>query len=445
MTAALRIGAGAGFSADRFEPAVDLLRRVKLDVIVFECLAERTIALGHLERLIRPDRGFDPFLEERLEQVLPVALERGVRIVTNMGAANPVGAARATLAIARKLGLRMPRIAVIHGDDVTDHVRTVQPSLDTGETVQRLGANLVSANAYIGARSIADALKTGADIVIAGRVADPSLFLGPMLHHFGWDDHDWDRLAAGTAIGHLLECAGQVTGGYFADPGACDVPDLWNLGFPYAVVAEDGSARLAKTPDTGGRLDLMTVRAQLFYEVHDPRAYITPDVVADFTGIELEMAGPDEVLIRGARGRARPDQLKATVSAREGFIGEGQIAYAGMGATARAELAAEIIRRRIALRGLEFSEIRIDILGANALHGPQSTPSLSQLPEAVLRVAGRATDERTALLLGQEVQSLLTNGPAGGGGDFRRVKPVIGVHSALVPRSAAAHHIEMVE
>ncbi len=307
MTAGFRIGAGAGFSGDRWDPAVDLVERGALDVLVFECLAERTIALGQRARLTDPEAGFDPFLEDRFEAVLPAALARGVRIVTNMGAANPEAAARATLALCRRLGLRLPRITVVTGDDVTERLRGRPIPLDDGRSIADLGDALVSANAYLGAEAVRDACATGADVVVTGRVADPSLFLGPLMQRFGWAADDWTAMARGTVIGHLLECAGQLTGGYAADPGAVDVTGLDRLGFPIAEVTADGSATFGKLDGTGGRLDLITARLQLFYEVHDPRAYVTPDVVADMASARLEGLRPRyRPRVRGRRGGRGP-------------------------------------------------------------------------------------------------------------------------------------------
>ncbi len=327
----VRIGAGAGYAGDRWEPALELIETCRLDCIVFECLAERTIALGQIERLKDPERGYNPFLEDRWRAILPAAAARGVRIVTNMGAANPMAAARATRALARELGLPHLRVAAVEGDDVLELVRA-RPDLtvmETGRPVGELGNRMLSANAYLGAECVRDALAAGADVVITGRVADPSLFVGAMMHGLGWRADDVARMADGTVIGHLLECAGQVTGGYFADPGVKDVPGLERLGFPYAEVAEDGSAFISKPEGSGGMVTPQTCAEQLLYECGDPAAYVTPDCVADFTGVSFTQSGPDVVTVAGASGRPRTDTLKVSVCHRAGFIGEGHVAYAG--------------------------------------------------------------------------------------------------------------------
>lgn len=269
----LRIGAGAGYSGDRLEPAVELARDGQLDYLVFECLAERTIALAQQARLADPQAGFDPLLTERMRAVLPYVRggARRLRIITNMGAANPRGAARQVSAIAAELGLQGLKVAAVDGDDVLDVLRQHPDwALDNGLTVAGLGGRLVSANAYLGVEGIVQALALDADVVITGRVADPSLFLAPQVHHFGWPDDDWCRRGRGTLTGHLLECAGQVSGGYFADPGLKDVADLARLGFPFADIDIEGLATLGKVDGSGGRIDVATCTEQLLYEVPDP-------------------------------------------------------------------------------------------------------------------------------------------------------------------------------
>jgi hypothetical protein len=443
----VRIGAGAGYAGDRWEPALDLVERAELDVLVFECLAERTIALGHLERLNDPSRGYNPFLAERFEAVLGPALARGVKIVTNMGAANPRGAAEAVRDIGRRLGLPPFTVAVVAGDDVTGLVRASPdlPLMETGEPVSSLFDRMVAANAYLGGGALRDALAAGADVVITGRVADPSLFVGPLMHAHGWAEDDLSRLGPATVVGHLLECAGQLTGGYFADPGVKDVPGLDRLGFPFAEVGEDGAIVLGKLDEAGGMITPATCAEQLLYEVDDPAAYLTPDCVADFSGVRFAMVAKDRVEVTGATARAAPPTLKVSVSYRAGYIGEGQVAYAGPNAAARARLAGEVVRSRLAQRRLELDELRVDHIGLDAVHGA-ATPAAGNAPEPYevrLRVAARTQHRRTAEYVGQEVQSLLTNGPYGGAGDFTQVRELVGVRSVLVPREAVRPSVEL--
>ncbi len=444
----VRLGCGAGYSGDRIEPAVELAERGALDVLVFECLAERTIALAQQARARDPQAGYDPLLLERMQAVLPACRANGVTIVTNMGAANPASAAAAVRALADRLGLRGLRVAAVTGDDVLDLVGGSDLVIgETGEPVAALGDRLVSANAYIGMEPIVEALAGGADVVITGRAADPSLFVAPLVHRFGWAADRWDLLGAGTVVGHLLECAGQVTGGYFADPGRKDVDDLARLGFPLAEVGEDGTAVITKVAGSGGQVTRATCKEQLLYEIHDPQAYVTPDVVADFSGVRLASDGVDRVRVEGGRGRARPAQLKVTLGYRDGYIGEGQISYAGAGARARAELAGGIVRARLAIAGVETSEVRCDLIGIDAIHGPAlSTAAGAQEPyEVRLRVAGRAATPEQAARIGKEVETLYTNGPAGGGGATRVVREVLAVQSTFIPRDSVRPRVAIEE
>ncbi len=334
MTKSLRIGSGAGFAGDRLDAALVLAERGELDFLTLECLAERTIALAQLRRRNDPATGYDPRLERRIIDLLLVLKPRGFRIVSNMGAANPLAAGEAIVAIAKRLAVAV-KVAVVTGDDVLALIDPDERALEDGLPLAEHGP-LVSANAYLGADAIVPALATGADIVITGRVADPSLFVAPIATHHGWSLDDHDRVARGIAVGHLLECAGQLCGGYFADPGRKDVPDMAHLGFPFADVDADGRAMLAKVNGTGGAITLATVKEQLLYEVTDPHAYVTPDVVADFSTITLEATGRDRVAVTDARGHARPGRLKVSVGYLAGFVGEGEIGYAGRNAMAAA-------------------------------------------------------------------------------------------------------------
>jgi hypothetical protein len=301
--------------------------------------------------------------------------------------------------------------------------------LDDGRRLSELG-EVVSANAYLGAEPLRAGLERAADIVISGRVADPSLALAPLMHHHAWAADDWRLMARGTAIGHLLECAGQLTGGYFAEPGRKEVPGLARLGFPFADVWPDGRAVFGKPPGTGGRISVQTAKEQLLYEVLDPHAYLTPDSSADFTRIVLRDLGEDRVELTGGEGAVRPDRLKVSVGYRAGFVGEGEISYAGPGAEARARLAGEIVMARL---GTGFDETRVDLIGIDSTHG-RSYGNRPEAYEARLRVAGRARDAATAARIGEEVEALYCNGPAGGGGARKCLRAVVGVASTFLPR-----------
>jgi acyclic terpene utilization AtuA family protein len=440
----IRIGAGAGYSGDRIEPAVELAERGGLHYFVFECLGERTIALAQQARRKNPDGGFDPLLAARMRAVLPVCRANGIKIVTNMGAANPPAAAEATRAIARAAGLASLRIAAVTGDDVLSEARSSELALDIGSTVADLGNRVVSANAYTGAGPIAAALAQGADVVITGRAADPSLFLGPLIAEFGWAMDDWPMLGRGVLAGHLLECAGQVTGGYFADPPYRTVADLARLGFPIGEVREDGDLVITKVAGSGGAVTAATVKEQLLYEIHDPARYFQPDVVADFSAVRVEEIAPDRVRVTGASGAAKTGLLKVSVGYLDGFVGEGQISYAGPGAAVRGRLALDIVRERLALTGVSMSESRFDLIGADALHGVGHGGECAPY-EVRVRVAGRTDSFIEASRIGEEVETLYTNGPAGGGGAWKATREVIAITSALAPEAMVHTAIRMIE
>jgi Acyclic terpene utilisation family protein AtuA len=442
----IRIGAGAGFSGDRIEPAIEVADKGEVQYLVFECLAERTIALAQQARMKDPAQGYDPLLAERMRAVLGTCRAKGIKVITNMGAANPVAAAERTAQIGRELGLRGLRIAAVAGDDVLNAVRAGDYRLDeTGETVASLGNRLVSANAYLGAGPIVEALAGGADVVITGRAADPAMFLAPQIHEFGWAMQDWTRLGRGTVVGHLLECAGQITGGYFADPGFKDVPDLARLGFPIAEVAEDGTAVITKVPGSGGMVTAATCKEQLLYEVHDPARYLQPDVVADFSGVSVTEAGPDRVRIEGGDGQCRTGTLKVSVGYLDSYVGEGQISYAGPGAVVRGRLALEIVAERLRMTGVRANELRFDLIGVDSILGPKLSAGAPEPREVRVRLVGRTDSLAEATRIGNEVESLYLNGPASGGGVTKSAREIIGIRSTLLPEHLVTTAIHVVE
>ncbi|MES2072049.1 MAG: acyclic terpene utilization AtuA family protein [Pseudomonadota bacterium] len=445
----VRIGAGAGYSGDRIEPAIELAEKGDIDYLIFECLAERTIAVAQQSKRKDPALGYDPLLEDRMHAVLRLCSDKGIRIITNMGAANPLAAAARVREIARALNLDKLKIAAISGDDVLDQVTRGDCRDDNGAPVSQLGSKLLSANAYLGAQPVVDALAQGADVVITGRVADPALVLAPLIHEFGWAMDDWHRLGQGTLVGHLLECAGQVTGGYFADPGYKDVDNLARLGFPIGEVGEDGSVVITKVAGSGGLVSAATCKEQLLYEIHDPSAYLTPDVIADFSQVSMEEIGPDRVRISGATGRARPATLKVSLGYIDSYIGEGQISYAGPGAQARAQLALDIVARRLQMTGFNTAEgqqeIRYDLIGVNAIHGSALSSAHAEPYEVRLRVTARTATLKEAQRIGNEVETLYTCGPAGGGGASKSAKDVVAVLSTYLPRQQVRPTIQLME
>lgn len=429
----IRIGAGAGFAGDRIDPAVELARDGHLNYLVFECLAERTIALAQLSRRQGRNPGFDPLLRARMEAVLPSCARGRTRIVTNMGAANPEAAAREIISIARTLGLAGMRVAWVTGDDALHLVS----NLSSGNPREQL----ISANAYLGVEPILDCLRGGADVIVTGRVADPSLFLAPMVHEFGWGLDDWHHLGRGTSVGHLLECAGQLTGGYFADPGYKDVSGLDRLGFPIAEIDEVGNALLTKVTGSGGALTIRNCKEQILYEVHDPSRYLTPDVTANFSTIRFVELSPDNIHVSGASGTERPANLKVSVGFYAGFIADAQVSYAGPGALSRARLARQILENR--LRWIPSCDLRIDFIGIDSIHGPALSIPQSEPFEVRLRAAGRFFDEADGRRLMHEVESLYVNGPAGGGGVAASLRENIAMDATFLPRTAVVPAIGM--
>ena len=429
-----RIGTGAGFSADRLQPAVDLARDGALDVMILECLGERTLAFGHRDRMADPARGYNAQLDQRMRALLPPLRANGTRMVTNMGVANPVAAAERTVAIARELGLRGLRVACIEGDDVSAAVPPDTPLMDEPGLLSDVSLPMVGMNAYLGIDAILPGLEAGADVVIGGRLADPSLSLAPLVHRFGWAEDAWDVLGAGTLVGHLLECGMQVTGGYFADPGVKDVPDLANCGFPIAEVEADGSAVITKLPSAGGCVTPATVKEQLLYEVHDPARYLTPDVTADFSAVRLAAIGAEGVRVSGARGTARPGKLKVTVGFDGGILAEAGISYAGPNAQARGQLAADIVAARLGAQRRNGNALRIDLVGVNSLFASAGA-SADGIEDVRLRVALRTPSREDAEAMLWEVESLLCCGPAGGGGFRGQLTPGVVTRSVLIERA----------
>ncbi len=436
MKQKIRIGCGAGFSGDRIEPALILSEKADLDYLVLECLSERTIALAQKRKLDDPTKGYDPFLEKRIESLLPVLTKNNIRLITNMGAANPIEAAKKIIEIATKKKTKL-KVAAVSGDDLFSTSQKMKFDFgdftlfpDDEEVVSN--EQVVSANAYLGVDGILEALKAGAQIIITGRVADPSLFLAPMIHEFGWNADNYDLVGKGTVTGHLLECAGQITGGYFADPIKKPVENMDTLGHPFADVFADGSSVISKVEGTGGIINLQTVKEQLLYEVINPHEYFTPDVIADFTTVKLEEIGKDKVQISGGTGKKKPATYKVSVGYKAFYLGEGEISYAGHSAYERAVLAGNIVEKR--LKNI-VEDIRIDYIGLNSTFRNKISVNKDQVNEIRLRIAAKSQSLNEAALIGEEVESLYTNGPAGGGGVRKYVNEVIGILPVLIERN----------
>ena len=434
----LFVGCATGFSGDRTDgtkPVVETLIALGGGVLTFETLAERTLALAQIEKRKNPLSGYEPLLDDLVGPVLRRCLDHSIKIVSNFGAANPQAAAQRIYALARAQGLRAPRIAVVHGDDLT------QPE-QLQYLLKRLSSNIdpariVSANAYLGAQQIREALQEGADIVVTGRVSDPSLTLGPALAHFGWSLDDWHRLGCGTMAGHMLECGTQVSGGYFCVPGQKPVEGMDRLGFPIAEIDSQGNFSVFKAANTGGRVDLRTAKEQLLYEVHDPAKYLTPDVTADITNATITETAKDRVRLDGITGHARPPELKVNVCYDNGWIGEAEISYAGFKAKERAMLAGNTIRKRIG----HLIDLRVDIIGALSIFGDDAGELAARglntsANDVRLRVAGVHMQKEIAEKVSREVLALYCCGPAGGGGVRTSLKPRLDTLSCTIPRES---------
>lgn len=461
----IRIGCGTGFSGDRIEPAIVLAEKGKLDYLVLECLAERTIALANKRKMADPTKGYDPLLERRIETLLPHLVKNNIRLISNMGAANPIEGAKKIIEIAQKQGVKV-KVAAVSGDElrITNYELRISKGgeltmddfevFENESSILNLIENewnnskllipnssfLISMNAYLGIEGILEALQADAQIIVTGRVADPSLFLAPMIHEFGWKTDNYDLMGKGTVIGHLLECAGHITGGYFADPVMKPVENMENLGHPFADVFADGSAIISKVEGTGGVVNLQTAKEQLLYEVVNPYEYYTPDVIADFTTVKLEEIRKNQVRVTGGTGKQKPSTYKVSVGYKAFWQGEGEISYAGSAAFERAKLAGETIEKRLKS---QFEEIKIDYIGINSIFPNSEIPNPKS--EIRLRVAAKAQTKEDAELIGEEVEALYTNGPAGGGGVRKYVNEVIGIVSVLVDRSKIHHKINLFE
>ena len=440
----IRIGGGAGFSGDRIPPAVELVESGDIDYIVFECLAERTIMLAQQRRRLDPSKGYDPLFERRMRAILESCAKKKIKIITNMGAANPRAAGELAVHLMQEMEIDNLVVAVVTGDDILDEVKRGDLQLHELElSSQEIKEKLVSANIYLGSCPILEALRQGADVVITGRIADPSLFVAPLLYEFGWANDDWNRVGRAVMLGHLMECGCQISGGYYADPGYKDVEKLARLGYPILEVYEDERAYITKVPGSGGQVSVGTCKEQLLYEVRDPSSLITPDAVSDLTDVRFTQVGPDRVQVFGGKGRSHPVRLRVLLCVHEGYIGEGEISYGGLGAYERAQLAATCVHEWLESECVELSELRVDFIGVNHLYQGDSLSLHSPPSEIRLRISGRAGTRSHAERVGEEVESLFLNGPAAGGGARKYVREVTPMYTAFVDRKAVRTKIEM--
>ena len=445
----VRVGAGQGFYGDTPDGALDVARNGDVSYICFDALAELTMAILQKDRMRNPEGGYTRDLPTFMRLLLPTARERGIKLITNAGGMNPVGAAAAVRSVARDLGLQDLRVGVVGGDDLTSRIDELLAdgaalaNLDSGASFDSVRSRVVFAVAYLGAAPIVEALQRDADIVVTGRVADASLFVAPMVHELAWRFDDWDRVASGVVLGHLMECSGQATGGNFSGDW-WNVPDLDRIGYPVCEMREDGTATLTKPAGSGGRVSVDTVKEQLLYEVLDPRSYMNPDVVADFTSVHLTDAGPDLVEVTGVRGKPRPGSLKVIAGYLDGWMGTAMIGYSWPDAVAKARSSAELIERLAARAGLEPLETLIELVGVDSLHG-DAAPVTDDANEVVLRVAARFQSEEEAARFPRVAMPLALNGPPFIGGSSGPTGPraLLGVWPTTVPREAVEPRVSV--
>ena len=446
----IRIGCATGWARDRFEPAAQLVDEGHLDYLCFDSMSEVTMSAVQVAMLEQENvPPYDPYLEPRLAPILKACKEKGVRIITNQGWLDPVAAAHKVLEMAKAQGITGLKVAAVSGGSLLDQICELGLSFtETGQPISESRELIVSAEAYLGAQGIVQALADGADVVITTRVADACVYLGPLAYEFGWSFDDYHLMAKGMIIGHLMECGTQVSGGYFADPGYKDVPDLHNVGNPIVQVSADRVV-ITKLAGTGGIVSEATCKEQLLYEVQDPSAYLCPDVIADLTRVSFKQIGKDEVeVLIDEAGRPKTPTLKALVGLKEGYMAEEMVLFAGPGALARAELTKDILRKRLAAAKLKATELRMDYVGLNGVHREASPSRVTEPYEVVLRVALRAQDRAEANKLRLEVDPLAVNGASGTGkwatsSPGARVRPVIGLYSTLVPRELLSAQVEV--
>jgi hypothetical protein len=446
----VRVAGGQGFYGDTPRAVVGLLAD-GIDYLCLEALAELTLAILQKDRQKDETRGYTRDLPAYLTAALPEVAAGRTKVITNAGGINPPAAARAAIDAARELGFSGIKIATVLGDDLMPRLdelagQTALSHLDDGTPYAEFPGAPLFASAYLGARPIADALAQGADVVITGRVADAALFLAPLVHEHGWAWDDWDRLAAGMLVGHLLECSGQTAGGNLSRDW-WSVPHPWDLPYPIAEVDADGTAVITKPPASGGRVTFDTVRHQLLYEVHDPAAYLTPDVVADFTAATLTDEGKDRVRVTDVRGRPATPTYKALLCHHAGWSGEARVAYSWPEAAEKAKAAAAIFVKRVEQTGLAVDEWCFELWGVDALGGPTVPPVETDPPEVVLRVAWRCADQMTAGLVGREMVPLTRSAPPAGmtgmGRGAGRPTELLGIWPTLVEKSLVDPHVSV--
>lgn len=447
----IRIASGQGFWGDLLTAPVMQVRRGPIDYLVMDYLAEVTMSILQKQKLRNPQWGYARDFIETMAEILPDVVAKNIRVVTNAGGVNPRAAAEALLDVARKHGISGLRVGIVTGDDILPRIDELLAAgypmrhMDTGEPLSSVRDRLLSANVYLGARAVVEALERGADIVLTGRVTDTGLTLAPMVYEFGWSWDDWNKLAAGVVAGHINECGAQATGGNFLGDWQ-RLPNLAEIGFPIIEAYPDGTFIVTKHEGTGGAVTRETVSEQLLYEIGDPCMYITPDCVADFTTIQLRDEGNDRVAVFGIEGRPATDTYKVSASYADGYVAFGTLTYSAPNALERARAADAILRRRLEVLGLHFDEIRTEFVGYNACHGPLARLA-GEPPEVMLRIGVRSHDYAAVERFGKEIAPLILTGPPGVTGfSGGRPKPseVVAYFPTLIPKDVVAVEVDIV-
>lgn len=450
MKKLIRIAAGQGFWGDRFDAPIDQIRRGPVDYLVMDYLAEVTMSIMQKQKMRDPKQGYARDIIPLMKEILPDLVKNNVKVITNAGGVNPFTCRNALFEIAQRLGINGLKIGIVYGDDIMQRIDEfiakgiALKHMESGEPLQKVRERLYSANIYFGARPVAEALQKGAQIIITGRVTDTGLSLAPMIYEFGWSEQDYNQLAAGIVAGHIIECGAQVSGGNFL-AGWKEVPDMAHIGFPIIEAYPSGEFVVTKHDQTGGMIDLRTVKEQLLYELGNPKEYITPDVVADFTSIQLEQGGQDRVRVTGIQGRPPTPYFKVSISYADGWISLGKLTYAWPDALEKAKKADEIIRQRIKDLKLKFDEIHTEFLGINACHGPLSHP-VSEPNEVVLQIGVRGSNLIHIEQFSREMIPLVLCGPptvTGFGSGRSRPKEVVAFWPALLPKEAVKAMVDV--
>ena len=450
----VRIASGQGFWGDWLEAPVRQVEGGRVDYLMMDYLAEVTMSIMQKQRSRDPSRGYATDFVPLMERILPTVVDRGIRVTANAGGVNPQACAEAVVEVARKLGLQgKVRVGIVTGDDILDRLDDLIArghalrSMDTGAPLATVRERVLSANAYLGAAPIVQALAAGANVVITGRVTDTGLTLGPMIHEFGWPADAWDRLAAGTVAGHIIECGAQCSGGNCLVDWE-RIPGMDEPGYPIVEASDDGTFAIVKHPGTGGRITVPSITEQLVYEMGDPHNYITPDVVADFTTIRLRQAGKNRVAVHSVRGRPATEFLKVSIAYFYGYKAVGTLVYAWPDAYKKAQAANRILRARLARLGLQFEELLTEFVGVDATHGHLGGAPHPEAPEVQLRVGVRARERAPVERFSRELAPLILNGPpsvTGFAGGRPKVEEIIAYWPALIPKTEITARVEVMD